>query len=288
MQREDPKNTIKEQYWQNTDESEEARTFFGNPYMMLSLGSLLPEAIPMENVRVVLDIGCGTGEWARSLAREYPYIQITGIDTSPHLIRRAVSLAQAEGLNSVTFLLFDAAQPLDFPDESYDIVHVHSLASFVMTAMRDRILGEMLRVLKVRGWLNIVDYEQGSTSSEAFNRLSVMGLKGVGSLGGSLIPSDSIYGVATRLYGFLVAANMINVSYTVHAVDYGIKSHPQTSKFIDDLVVGMVNFKPFLLKLGLTDEQTFDLLIEQAKQELYHPDSCGYAYLISAVGRKDY
>jgi SAM-dependent methyltransferase len=273
-------------YWQNTEESEEARAFFGNPYMMLSLGRLLPKAIPMEDVHLVLDIGCGTGEWALGLAREYPHVRIVGIDTSPDLIRRAIGHALEESITSVSFWQFDPTQPLDFPSASHDVVHVHSLASFIMTAMRDRILDEMLRVLKLGGWLNIVDYEQGSTSSEAFNRLSVMGLKGVGSLGGSLIPSSSNYGVAARLYGFLVDAGMTDVSYTVHAVDYGIKSRPQTPRFIADLVVGMINFKPFLIMLGLTDEETFDRLVEQAKEELYSPDSCGYAYLISALGRK--
>lgn len=279
---------LEENYWQDTDESEEARAFFGNPYMMLALGDPLPQVIPMEHVRFVLDIGCGTGEWARSLAKKHPHIHVVGIDTSSQLIRKAIQFTLKENVNSVSFLHFDSAQSLDFPRESYDIVHVHSLASFIMTEMRDKILDEMLRVLKPKGWLNIVDYEQGSTSSAAYNRLSVMGLAGVGSLGGTLIPSSSHYGVAARLYGFLVDAGLIDVSYSVHAVDYGIQSRPQTSQFLNDLVVGMINFKPFLLMLGLTDSETFDALIEQARQELYQFDSCGYAYLISAFGRKEF
>jgi ubiquinone/menaquinone biosynthesis C-methylase UbiE len=275
--------------WLDTEESEEARAFFGNPYMILSLGDhLLPEAIPLDREYSVLDIGCGAGEWAFGVIQQYPLARVHGIDTSDALVGKAVRRVHREGLERVSFQLFDAAQPLTFFDETFDIVHVQSLASFIMTAMRDRIIDEMLRVLKVGGWLNIIDFEQGSTSSPAYNRLSIMGLAGVGSLGGTLIPSSSNYGVAARLYGFLVEAGLIDVSYTVHAVDYGVNSHPQTRQFLNDLVVGMRNFKPFLLMLEITSNQTFDDLVEQAIAELYRPDSCGYAYLISALGRKDF
>jgi len=276
------------QYWQETAASEVARLFFGNSYMMESLGNLLPPAIDLTNVRKVLDIGCGTGEWARRLAQAHPQIHVIGIDTSLQLIQGAVNQAVAEKLHSVSFYQFDTAQALDFPSESFDIVHVHSLASFISTAMWSKILEEMIRLLKIGGWINIVDYEQGSTSSPAFDRLVVVGLAGVRALGGSAAPLSPTQGVAARLYGFLVDAGMIDVEYRVHAVDYGVNSHPNTRQFLDDLVVGMNNFKPFLQQLNLIESELFDTLVEQAKVELYQPDSCGYAYLISAIGRKDF
>lgn len=274
-------------YWQETVASEVARVFFGSPYMIESLGHLLPEQISMERVQRVLDIGCGQGEWSRRLARAYPHVHVLGIDTSLHLIHDAVGLALKEGLDSVSYYQFDTAQELNFPDESFDIVHVHSLASFVSTAMWNNILEEMIRLLKIGGWLNIVDYEHGTTASPAFNRLAAMGMAGVRALGGSISPSSPTKGVAARLYGFLVDAGMIDVAYTVHAVDYGVDSRPGTREFLDGLIVGMKNFGPYIEGLGLIDSKSFDELIEQASVELYQPESCGYAYLISAIGRKE-
>jgi len=274
--------------WQQTEASEVARVFFGNPYMIASLGRALPEVIPMARGMKVLDVGCGTGEWARSLAKEYPYVRTIGIDTSHRLITQAVALAKEQNISSVAFLEFDTSQPLNFPTESCDVIHVHSLASFITTARWEHVLEDMLRVLKPGGWLNIVDYEQGSTSSPAFNELHIMGMKGIRALGGSIAPSSPTYGVAARLYGFLVDAGMIDVSYKVHAVDYGIKNRPEAAKFLDDLVVGMCNFKEFILMLGLGESDHFDALIEKARDELTQSTSCGYAYLISAVGRKDF
>lgn len=275
------------EYWQETAASEVARVFFGHPYMMEALGSLLPAAVDLRNVRKVLDVGCGKGEWARRLAKANPHIHIIGIDTSLCLIEEAVQQAARDGLRSLSFYQFGTAQALDFPGESFDVVHVHSLASFISTAMWSRILDEMLRLLKAGAWINIVDYEHGTTSSLAFNKLAAMGMAGVRALGGSLAPSSPTLGAAARLYGFLVDAGLVDVSYSVHAVDFGVNSHPGTRAFLDDFVVDMLNFKPFILQLGLTDSQTFDDLLAQTKHDFYQPDSCGYAYLISAVGRKE-
>ena len=274
-------------YWLETAASEVARVFFGHPYMMEALGSLLPKAIPLENVHKVLDVGCGNGEWARRLAKEQPHIHVIGIDTSLKLVEEAVRRANEENLRSLSFYQFGTAQALSFPDESFDVVHVHSLASFISTAMWTRILDEMIRLLRFGGWLNIVDYEHGTTSSAAFNRLAAMGMAGVRALGGSIAPASPTRGAAARLYGFLVDAGLIDVAYSVHALDYGINSNPGTRAFLNDFIVDMMNFKPFLLELNLLDEETFDNLLTQTRQDFYQPDSCGYAYLISAVGRKE-
>jgi trans-aconitate methyltransferase len=275
------------EYWQETAASEVARLFFGHPYMMEALGRLLPPVVTLERVEKVLDIGCGKGEWARRLAREHPHIHVIGVDTSLRLIQEAGQLAMAEGLNSASFYQFGTAQALNFPSETFDIVHVHSLASFISTAMWSRILEEMIRLLKIGGWLNVVDFELGSTSSMAYNRLAVIGMAGVRALGGSIAPASPTQGVAARLYGFLVDAGMLDVAYTVHAVDFGVNSRPDTRAFLDDFVADMISFKPFILQLQLLDNATFDALLTQAREELYAPDSCGYAYLISAIGRKD-
>jgi precorrin-6B methylase 2 len=285
----DDEQEITENRWQTTEASEVARLFFGHPYMVGSLGTLLPPSLPLEEIQFVLDIGCGTGEWACRLAKAHPHIRVIGIDTSARLIREAVKRVLSEGLSSVSFIQFDSAQPLDFRDNLCDVVHVHSLASFITTAMWSTILDEMIRVLKPGGWLNIVDYEQGSTSSHAFNELHILGMKGVTALGGSIAPSSSpTLGVATRLYGFLVDAGMIDVSYSVHAVDYGINRSAEALHFIDDLITGMINFRPYILGLNLTDGEAFDALIKQASKELHDSRACGYSYLVSALGRKDY
>ena len=275
------------EYWQETAASEVARVFFGHSYMMEALGSLLPAVIDLSKVQKILDVGCGNGEWARRLAKEQPHIHIIGMDTSLQLVQEAVKRAEDEGIHSLSFYQFGTAQELNFPNEHFDVVHIHSLASFISTAMWSKILDEMIRLLKIGGWLNIVDYEHGTTSSAAFNKLAAMGMAGVRALGGSISPSSPTRGAAARLYGFLVDVGLIDVTYSVHALDYGVNSHPGTRAFLNDFIVDMTNFRPFLLQLELLDGETFDRLLEQTRRDFFQSDSCGYAYLISAVGRKE-
>lgn len=275
------------EYWQETAASEVARAFFSYPYMLEALGTLLPVSIDLQKVQRVLDVGCGKGEWARRLAKENPHIDITGIDTSLKFIQEAVQRARQDRLRSLCFYHFGTAQSLLFPSESFDVVHIHSPSSFISTAMWSPILNEMIRLLKGSGWLNVVDYEHGTTSSEAFNKLAAKGLAGVRALGGSVAPSSPTTGIAARLYGFLIDGGLVDVSYTVHAVDYGINGHQDAWSFLDDFIVDMKQFKPFVLKLGLMDDETFDALLVQSKKDFYQPDFCGYGYLVSASGRKE-
>src|SRR5260370_21522388 len=116
-----PEETNGPEYWQETAASEVARLFFGHPYMLEALGSLLPSTIDLSKGKVqkVLDIGCGKGEWARRLAKAHPEIHLIEIDTSLNLIQDAVKLAVARGLNPIPFYQLRTAHPLHTPRETF-------------------------------------------------------------------------------------------------------------------------------------------------------------------------
>ena len=89
----------------------------------------------------LLEVGVGTG-------KNFPYYreghQVTAIDFSPKMLRRAETLAQREEL-PVALRLMDA-QALEFDDESFDSV----VSTFVFCSVPDPVLGlrEVRRVLK--------------------------------------------------------------------------------------------------------------------------------------------
>jgi len=68
----------------------------------------------------VLDVGCGSGRAACSLAKAFPASTFTGYDLCENAIGAATSLAGEQGLENVTFLAKDITS-LDEP-ESYDLV----------------------------------------------------------------------------------------------------------------------------------------------------------------------
>lgn len=118
-----------------------------------AMGNDMTQAI-VEAARVqpgmrVLDIACGTGEPAISLAALLAGDgEVVGVDISPAPLKIAEERASQRGLSNVTFQQADA-HALPFPDNSFD--RVTSRLGIMFFSDLPRALGEMRRVLKPEG-----------------------------------------------------------------------------------------------------------------------------------------
>jgi ubiquinone/menaquinone biosynthesis C-methylase UbiE len=103
----------------------------------------------------VLDLGCGTGWLARLLAERVPNGQVTGIDVSDEMIRRA-QMASA-GIPHLQFLR-GTAEEIPAPADSFS--KVISVESAYYWSEPARGIQEILRVLRPRGsaWILINFY----------------------------------------------------------------------------------------------------------------------------------
>src|SRR5215472_6867245 len=69
--------------------------------------------------RRILDVGCGTGYFAREMARRGA--RVTGVDISPQMLAHAVQ-AESQAPLGIRYLVHDAAHLLDrFVPESFDM-----------------------------------------------------------------------------------------------------------------------------------------------------------------------
>ncbi|MFE7427176.1 class I SAM-dependent methyltransferase [Streptomyces sp. NPDC057545] len=96
----------------------------------------------------VLDVGCGPGTITADLAALVAPGQVTAVDTSREVLDRAAEVAAERGLDGIEFATADV-HALDFPDDSFDVVHAHQVLQHVTDPVRA--LREMRRVCRPGG-----------------------------------------------------------------------------------------------------------------------------------------
>jgi ubiquinone/menaquinone biosynthesis C-methylase UbiE len=116
---------------------------------------------PLRDQRI-LDVGCGTGVWLRAFAEwGAAPSRLTGVDLQEQRIAEARRLAPP-----AVRLVTGSAAELAFPDESFDIV-LQSLmfTSILDQTVRNRVAGEMLRVVRPGGMILWYDYHVNNPSN---------------------------------------------------------------------------------------------------------------------------
>ncbi|KAL4874274.1 S-adenosyl-L-methionine-dependent methyltransferase [Aspergillus karnatakaensis] len=78
----------------------------------------------------VLDVGCGPGSITIDIARLLPSAHVTGVEYVPDPLPQARDLAAKSGITNIDFQVADI-HALPFPDESFDIVHVHQVLQHI-------------------------------------------------------------------------------------------------------------------------------------------------------------
>ena len=81
------------------------------------------EAVEVED-KTVLDVGCGMGGAAITLARDHAAQQVTGIDLDAGLLDRAAELVDQAGLHDRIDLSRVDPGPLPFEDAYFDLVYL--------------------------------------------------------------------------------------------------------------------------------------------------------------------
>jgi ubiquinone/menaquinone biosynthesis C-methylase UbiE len=100
----------------------------------------------------VLDVGCGVGQTACYLAKEYG-CRVAGVDINERMVERSRETASREGVADLTEFRVADAQDLPFGDETFDAVITESVTVFPED--KQRTVNEYARVTKAGGYVGL-------------------------------------------------------------------------------------------------------------------------------------
>lgn len=126
---------------------------------------LLAKLAGVEAGMEVLDIGCGVGGPARTLAADFG-CSVVGIDVTAEYVKAAQMLTDRVGLSETVSFREGNALDLEFDDEAFDVVWTQNVLMNVEN--KRRVLQEAHRVLRGRGILALETLMAGEREESKF------------------------------------------------------------------------------------------------------------------------
>lgn len=250
------------------------------------MGGLFAERTDkLEDMEAILDIASGPGGWVLGVAREYPHINVIGIDISERMVRYAHAHTIARRLSNASFQVMDAMKPLDFPDASFDLVNARTLFAVMNVETWPKLLREMMRVCRPGGTLRLTEGELTLSNSPTLEKFNSLFLRAFQMTGRTFSPEGRQLGITTVLGRFLSDAGCENVQRKLFTIDFSSGTEAHQGWYQDIMIAFELAF-PFLAKLGLLSEQEFEPLHQQLVGELLSKDFCGLGFGLTAWGNR--
>lgn len=251
-----------------------------NTYMYL-----FPDGFIPKRGAKIIDVACGTCGWIRSVYQEYPDVVLEGIDNNKIAVKHAQEHEATKNKKNVHIHLMDVLQPLDLPDDTYDLVN---LRFTVGVFPRDRwveILKECFRICKPGGIIRLTEGDTVSVAyAPAFHRMS----KALIQIGWAIGKSFSEYEVAVgpMLPKFLRDAGFVeDIRSQAVAIDFsaGADAHQAVT---NDFTMTFQLLEKHMLAFGVMSKEEFGRTFEEMVKEFQDPEFAGLWYILSFQGRK--
>jgi SAM-dependent methyltransferase len=250
-----------------------------------NMGGLFPEQPNLSSVSDILDIGCGPGGWVLDVAYTYPTWHVVGFDVSRLMIEYARAQAKVQKLNNASFKVMDALKPLDFPNNSFDLVNARFISGFMPPASWPILMQECWRILRPAGILRLTEPEFPISNSLASEKLYGMIARALQAVRQSFSPDGRHVGITPMLTRFLRNAGFQNIRKTAHALDSSAGTEEFTSQYQNTMVF-LKLLQPFVVKTGISIQQEVEGLYQQALAEMMSDSYCVVWYYLTVSGEK--
>lgn len=265
--------------------TEMARLMHQDALVTQTMGGLFPERDDLANIHAILDIGCGPGAWVLDIAREYPEIEVTGIDISQTMVEYARAHVRARGFSNAKFKIMNALKPLDFPDNSFDLVNARTITAFMYPAAWSVLLQEVMRICRPGGIIRLTEGELPLTNSLAYETLNGMLSQAMFLAKRTFSPDGRNLGITPMLGRLLRDAGFQNIQEKIYVSEY-VPGTDVYEGLYQDAQIGFPLVSPFLIQLGLTTPEEFERLHQQLLAEMLSDDFCAVGFLMTVWGHK--
>jgi ubiquinone/menaquinone biosynthesis C-methylase UbiE len=116
-------------------------------------------AAPIVSPSSILDAGTGTGRWAIEMASLFPQANVIGVDVKPPAVDQQVSTSARAPLrpDNYSFVPGNLLEGLSFAESTFDFVHMRLLFAAIPHDRWPFVVGELARVTRPRGWVELVE-----------------------------------------------------------------------------------------------------------------------------------
>lgn len=218
-------------------------------------------AAPLSSPRTILDVGTGTGRWAREIAELFPNANVIGSDV---VEPPADKLSSQGGYDprppNYTFVAANVLEGLPFADASFDFVHQRLLFLAVPADRWPNVVQELARVTAPGGWVELVEsgllVNPGPATSTYEGWTQALGRR-----------RGIDMAVTPMVGGYLDAAGLVNTQRRTIEIPLGRWGGRLGQMMAQNIFAAFQSVRPALLGQGITTEQEYNRIMGALMEE---------------------
>jgi ubiquinone/menaquinone biosynthesis C-methylase UbiE len=179
----------------------------------------------------------------------------------------------------------DVLKPLDFEDNSFDMVNARFLTGFMSPGYWPALLRECKRILRPGGVLRLLEAEDfGITNSPAIEEFIQLSISAGRNLKRTFFAAGRFGGTGAMLGRLLRQSGFQDILQPSYIIDWSADMqafYPMQA----NIKVVLQLLRPFLLQTKALSAEHFEALYEQALVEMNNPDFVATMLYMSAWGK---
>ena len=265
--------------------AEMARLMRQDRLLTKGMGGIFPEKIDLSEVGRILDLACGPGGWVLETAFAYTDIDVVGVDISERMITYANAQARIQQLPNAVFQVMNILQPLDFPDNTFDLINARLISGFMHPAWWPGLMRECLRILRPGGILRFTEFEPGFTNKAFFEKVGAMLIHAMSRAGYTFSPDGLHFNNILMLPSFFREAGLQKIRQMAHVIEFSAGTEARDS-FYYDLATGFPLVEPLIEKTGIATLEEWRKIYKKGLAEMFDDDFRAIWFLLTVWGEK--